>query len=149
LGDDHPLVAVSLAKLAALHHARHRDGEARASWESVLRIRRAAQDSPRELADALYGYGLFLADVGEFQAALEAVEEVLALHRSKGFDDPVASGRAEYVLGECLARVGRREEARPHLAEAARLLDASPGATPDERAHVRRSLLELDRPAER
>jgi serine/threonine-protein kinase len=149
LGDDHPLVAPTLAKLAALHHARHRDDEARKLWEDVLRIRRAAQAPARELADALCGYGVFLSDVGEQAQAARLVEEAIGLHRSQGLGDPVALGRAEFVLGGCLSRSGNLEAAREHLREAARLLDASPEATPDERARVHLRLEQLDRPAGR
>lgn len=147
LGDDHPLVAVTIAKLAVLNHARHRDDEARRLWEDALRIRRAAQEPLRELADALYGYGVFLADVGECDRAVPLLEEAIGLHRSKSPGDPVALARAEYVLGGCLSRLGILDAAREHLKEAARSLDASPGVTPEERLRVRRDLEKLDRPA--
>ncbi len=147
LGGDHPLLAVTLAKLATLHHARHHDDEARKLWEDVLRIRRAPDASPRDLADALHGYGVFLSEVGEHDAAATLLEEAIGLHRSQDLGDPVGLGRAEFALGGCLARLGKKEAARGHLNEAARLLDASPGATADERSRVRRRLEELDLPA--
>jgi len=147
LGDDHPLVAVTLAKLAVLDHARHREDEARRAWEDVLRIRRAAQAPPRDLAEALYGYGVFLSDVGECDQATPLVEQAIGLHHSQDLEDPTGLGRAEHVLGNCLSRIGELELARGHLQEAARLLDASPAATPAERSRVHQSLEELDRPA--
>jgi tetratricopeptide (TPR) repeat protein len=149
LGDDHPSVAATLAKLATLHHARRDDDEARRIWDETLRIRRAVQASPRELAEALCGYGVFLSDIGEPQSAARLVEEAIGLHRSQDLGDAPGLGRAQYLLGVCLSRLGRREEAREHLIEAARLFDFSPGATPDERSRVRKSLEALDQEAGR
>ncbi len=144
LGGEHPLVAVTLAKLAALQHARHRDDEAHASWESVLRIRRAAQVPARELFETLLGYGVFLSDTNDWDQALPLIDEAVSLHRSQALDDLVALGRAEYALGLCCLRTGKSAAAREHLNEAARLLDAGSGVTADERARVRRRLAELD-----
>jgi serine/threonine-protein kinase len=145
LGPDHSLVAVTLAKLAVLQHAQRREEEARASWEQVLRIRRAAPDAPRELADGLYGYAVFLSDLGECEEAGVAVEEALGLQRSHGADDTLALGRMEHVFGLCLQRLRLVDAAREHLTEAARLIGASAGAVPGEVERVQRRLDELDR----
>ena len=144
LGHDHPLVAVTLSRLAVLHRRRHHDDLARPLWEEVLRIRRAAQSPPRELAEALYGYGLCLADLGAHAAAMPPLEEVIGLHRKQDLGDPAGLGRAEFVLGRCLSRLDRNEAARDHLRAAARALDASPAATADERARVHQVLVEAD-----
>lgn len=149
LGNDHPLVAVTLAKLAVLHHARRNDAEARELWEEVLRIRRATPEPVRELADALYGYGVFLSDIGECNRAAPLVEEAIGLHRSRNLGDPLALGRAETVLGSCLVQMGQQETAREHLGEAVRLLDADPGASPEERSRAHRRLESLGQHAER
>jgi eukaryotic-like serine/threonine-protein kinase len=143
LGNEHPLVAVTLAKLAVLHHARHHDDDARRLWIEVVRIRRAAEGMPRELADALYSYGVFLADIGESAAAIENLVESVSIQRGQDGADPLALGRAELALGSCLSRTEERAAARAHLTEAARLLDASNQATPDERSRVHRLLEKL------
>ncbi|MBK7876611.1 MAG: serine/threonine protein kinase [Planctomycetes bacterium] len=147
LGADHPVVAVTLATLAAWSHARGRDDEARALWEDVLRIRRAPDGNPRELAEALYGFGVFHSDVGEAARAEELVREAIALHAAHDLRDPLALARAESVLGGALARLGRKEEAREHLEAAARLFEGQPSAGEGELARVRRFLERLDRPA--
>jgi len=147
LGGDHPLVAETLAKLAVSSHARRDDAAAREYWQEAVRVRRAAPSSGRELADALYGYGVFLSDVDECEPAVPLLEEAIGLHRSEEAADPLALGRAQLVLGRCLWRAGRLEAAREHLLEAARLLDASPGATADERSKARGFVVETERPA--
>jgi tetratricopeptide (TPR) repeat protein len=145
LGDEHPALAATLGKLAQLQHARKHDEEARKLWEQSLRIRRAAQASPRELAEALYACGVFHADVGEHEQAVALFREAVELHHAQDLGDPLGLGRVESVLGTSLARLGRRDEARLHLDEAARLFDAHPGASEEERARVRKSLEAIDR----
>ncbi len=143
LGADHPLLAGTLTNLALLNHARHRDDEAGEAWEQVLRIRRAERANPRELAEALFGYGVFRCELGEFSTAITLIEESIELQRSSAQIDSLALGRAEFQLGVCLLRSGARDQARRHWNEAARLLDESPQATAPERANVRQRLEEL------
>jgi hypothetical protein len=88
---------------------------------------------------------VFLADVGEFEPAVELLQEAGELFRAQEPSDAAPLGRVEYVLGRCLWRRGEPEPAREHLLEAARLLDASPSATNDERARVQRDLQALER----
>jgi Flp pilus assembly protein TadD len=147
LGDDHPLVAVTLAKLAQLHHSRHRDAEACRLWEEVLRIRRSPQGSPRDLAEALCSYGVLLTEIGERERAERLIDDAIELHRSHELNDPAGLGRAEFALGSCLSHGGNDAQARQHMKEAARLLDATPAATADERARVHKRLEELERRA--
>ncbi len=139
-GADHPVVAVTLAKLAVLHHACKREDEARGAWLEALRIRRAADSQPLELATALYGFGVFLTDVGEHEQGARLVEESIELHRTQNLGDPLALGRAEYALGLCLKRLGQGDAARDHFLEAVRLIDGNPRAMPGEVARVRSHL---------
>ncbi|MCC6406471.1 MAG: tetratricopeptide repeat protein [Planctomycetes bacterium] len=149
LGPEHPEVSRTLSKLALLYHAEKRDDRARECWEEVLRIRRGPDIPPALLAEGLHGYGVFLSDVGECERAIPSFEEALALLRAQASGDPLAPARAEYVLGLCLARVGRPDAAREHLTEAARLYDATPGAPAAERERVQRNLDELAAPVDR
>lgn len=149
LGADHPLVAVTRAKLAVLHHSLHEDDRAREHWLEILRIRRANPESSRDLAEALYGYGVFLRDVGECKDAVLALDEALALQRAQADSDQVAQARCEYVLGLCAERDGRRDAAREHVRAALALFDAAASAPPGERERMQRRLDALDRPAPR
>ena len=145
LGSEHPQVAVTLAQLAVLEHARHRDDEARRHWEEVIRIRRAPDASARDLFEALYGFGVFLTDIGEHERSVQFVEEAIDVFRSQDQGDVAALSRAKYVLGSALARLGRRDAAVEHLKDAGRLFDTSPTTTKAESARVRRRLAELAR----
>ncbi|MBI5434074.1 MAG: serine/threonine protein kinase [Planctomycetes bacterium] len=149
LGPEHPEVALTLSKLAALYRAEKRDDQARACWEEVLRIRRGPGIPPSMLADGLHGFGVFLSEVGECERAIPLFEEALALHRAQPSGDPLAPARAEYALGLCLARLERVDASREHLTEAARLYDSTPGAPAAERAGVQRKLDELAAPVDR
>ncbi len=144
---NHPLIAATLINLAVLHHARHADDEAGRCWEEAIRIRRVASAPPRELAEALYGYGVLLSDIGRCEHATPLLEEAISLHRDHALDDAAALGRAERVLGSCLAQAGAIDAARMHLTEAVRLLESSPKAAPAERARTRERLEALDRTA--
>ena len=143
LGPEHPHVARTLARLAAVEHARHRDAEARTLWAGAVRIRRATPTVPRDLAEVLYGCGVFLFDVGDDEPAARLLRGALDLHRTQALADDVGLGRAELVLGRCLLRLGQVEPARAHLTAAARRLDASPAATPEDRTAAHRALAEL------
>ncbi|MEZ5963179.1 MAG: serine/threonine-protein kinase [Planctomycetota bacterium] len=145
LGEQHPLVAITLSKLAVLHHARHDDARARQDWADVLRLRRAPGTPARDLAEALYGYGVFLYDLRDLDAAVACLDEVVALHRDASIEDPLALARTESVLGRCYQ--GRREvaQAREHLNAAIRLFDALTKPPEAERARVRQALAELER----
>lgn len=149
LGADHPLLGVTHGKLAVLHHARKHDDRAREHWLEAVRIRRAAPEQARDLAEALYGYGVFLRDVGACDEAAPLLEEALALQRAQPTSDAVAQARCEYVLGLCAERDGRRDAAREHLRAALALFDATAAAPADERARMQRRLEALDRPAAR
>lgn len=112
-GADHPAVAATLVQLAVLHHAEGRDDRARECWTVALRNRRANSAPRREIAETVYGFGVFLSDVGECEAALPLFDEALALQRGGStpedgpLRDAVALGRVEYALGLCLDRLGR------------------------------------------
>lgn len=149
-GADHPLVASTLVQLAVLHHAQRRDDRARECWTEALRIRRAISAPRRELAETLYGFGVFLSDVEECDRALPLFEEALGLHRGgaapgeEPLGDAVACGRVEYALGLCLERLERLDEARTHLERAAELF-ADPAASAEERERVATRLAGLVR----
>ncbi|MCY2959065.1 MAG: serine/threonine-protein kinase [Planctomycetota bacterium] len=144
LGREHPQVAATLTQLAQLEHARHRDDAACGYWDEVVRMRRDPSGPPRGLFEALIGYSVFLTDLGEHERAVQCAEEAIALHRARDLGDAVALGRAEFILGNCLARLGQRDAAVEHLKEADRLLDANPATAREERARVQRALEELD-----
>jgi len=144
LGPDHPLVAVTLAKLANLNHARGRIPEARELWEEVLRIRRAPSASARDLHDALYAFGVFLSKTRAPLEAIPLLEEALLGMRSSGGGDCLSASRAEAALGGCLAATGRPDEAREHLRAAVRCLEQSPRALPEELSSARGRLQQLD-----
>lgn len=147
LSDTHPALAVTLTKLAILEHARRHDDDARGHWEHLLRIRRSPTTAPQDLAEALYGQGVFLLDLGEHAHAVPGLDEALALHRDHALDDPVGRGRIEATLGRCWTRLGKWGEARAHLREAARLFDSATSAGADERARIQDLLTELERRA--
>lgn len=144
LGPDHPHVAVTLAKLANLNHARGRIPEARELWEEVLRIRRSPSGPAHDLHDALYSFGVFLSKTQAHLEAIPLLEEALLGLRSSSRDDCLGAGRAEVALGGCLAATGRPNEARDHLREAIRCLEQSPRALPEELSRARDRLHELD-----
>jgi serine/threonine protein kinase len=146
LGAEHPATATTLARLAVLQHMRHRDDEARATWTEVVAIRRRA-GAPRDLAAALHGQSVFLFDCKEHDAAIPLLEEAVALHRAMDAPDQAALGRAEQVLGRCLARNGAFAAAREHLRAAVAALEGSPLVGADERTRAHEMLAEVERRA--
>lgn len=144
LGEHHPQVSETLARLAALNHRRGRDEEARAQWEEVLRLRREEASLPLALAEAQYGYAVFLCDLGELEPAGDLAREALEIFRAAELPDGASLGRALYVLGRCLLLGGDRAAAVEHFREAVRLLETSPSASAEERARVGRDLRSLE-----
>lgn len=144
LGPAHPMTVTTLAKLAALDHVLGRNDDARARWQAVIGARRTPGTPPRELADGLYGFGVYASDVGELGTALEALTEARDILAVLDPRDTLAAARAEYVLRLCLRRMGRGDESRATLTEALSLYAASSAAPPGEVEKVR-ALLALPR----
>ncbi|MEQ1633385.1 MAG: tetratricopeptide repeat protein, partial [Planctomycetota bacterium] len=147
LGNDHPVLAATFAKLANVAHARSLDEVARAHWQEAMRVRQASPTSPFDLAETLLGQSKFLLDVGDFDAAAESAAAALAAFRRSDRADAVSQGRAELVLGASFAQLGRLSVAREHLLEAARLLKDANSSTPAERARVQELLDDVARRA--
>ena len=143
LREDHPLIALSMSRLAALQHARQRDDLAREAWIEAVRIRRASNDAVRELADALSGYAAFLAEINACDEAKPLLEEALALHRDRAIDDPVTQARANYALGDCLDKSGDPAAAKARLEAAVEAIGRAPQASDAERAKIRERLEKL------
>ena len=146
LGPDHPALATTLARLAVLQHMRQHDEEARATWTEVIAIRRRAGAS-RELAVALHGQAVFLYDRKEHDAAIPLLEEAVVLHRAMEAPDQAELGRAELVLGRCLARNGAFAPAIERLRAGIAALDGSSVVGAEERAYARKVLEEVRRRA--
>lgn len=147
LGDDHPVVAVTLTKLASLEHRQGHDETSRPRWERALRILRAPPAPPRELAQALHGYGACRLDGGAYDEAAQVFAEAVALHQSQQLDNPTELGRVEFLWARCLVGMQQPAAAREHARTAARLLDGSPDATAAERTQVHELLEEAERRA--
>ena len=147
LGPDHPLVAVTLTRLANLDQSRGRTLEARELWQEVLAIRRSASSSLSALCETLYEYGVFLAKTQACAEAVPVLEESIAGLRSLKRSDSLTEGRAELALGSCLATTDRTVEALVHLHAAVRLLEESPRATTEELDNARARLQQVEDPS--
>ncbi len=144
LGDEHPVLADTLTKLAVVRHAQRDDARARELWSSAIAIRRASETAPQALAETLYGYGVFLLDTGDFEGAANWVGEAAATLRALDTPDPLALGRAEYVLGMCAARSDDRSTAKEHFEAALQLLRQRAESAKVELERVERELRTLD-----
>jgi len=144
LGGEHPILATTLVNMAVVVHALHRDEEARLLWERALKIRRSSTSGSRELGEALYGYGVFLYDLGSWSEAVPPLEEAIPAMRSRTPGQPLSLARAEMRLGVSLAKLGRSAEGREHLVEAVRLFEASPGMPKSELEGARERLEAID-----
>ena len=96
---------------------------------------------------ALHGQAVFLFDRKEHDAAIPLLEEAVVLHRAMEVPDQAELGRAELVLGRCLARNGAFAPAIERLRAGIEALDGSPVVGAEERAYARKVLEEVRRRA--
>jgi len=148
LGEMHPSVATTLARRAEILEALGRSAEARESWERVLAIRREPGSSPRYLAQALYGYGVFLWTVKARDEALPAFREAVEVMRSSGTSRGSPLALAELMLGEALLASGDTDSARAHLDGAITLIERDPAGQDDVLARIRASRKRCDSPSD-
>lgn len=80
---------------------------------------------------------------GSFELALPILEQALAIQERHGADDGVAMITIANNLAATKAELGQKEEARELYLRALRV----PGATQEQRAHVKYKLALLDKPA--
>jgi tetratricopeptide (TPR) repeat protein len=96
-----------------------RPDEALALFERAL-DERIALGKPREIGIARWAVARMLRAVGRTDEALAIQSELSRTNAEAGIDDPYVAEE----LGECLLALGRPDEARPHIAEAAEKLAA-------------------------
>lgn len=143
LHPDHPRLAVSLAKLAAVHQASGHADLARSAWQEAIRIRRVGSDAPRDLAEALVGCAAFLAEVGACSEAGPLVDEALATLVTRSIEDPATRARALFVRGDCLAKGGELAAAVAAISEAIEVSTEAPQLNEAERERFRERLKSL------
>ena len=109
-GDDHPRVRGTELWLAVVHE-RLGDAEgARRYYERVVAVR-DPEDSPSARAMHFIGLGRALTELGEFEAAREALTQAVALAESDPSTDANMIGAAAFALGVALLRASQPENA--------------------------------------
>jgi serine/threonine-protein kinase len=127
LGQDHPAVAEATRGLAEVLVAQGRIAEARPLAERALTLQRQRLRSGHPaIAGTLATLGV-IAEFGSPQAAEPVFREALAIRRAELAPDHPYTARVESLLGQCLARQHRSDEARPLLRHAAEVLTAQLG----------------------
>ncbi|MEX0788523.1 MAG: tetratricopeptide repeat protein, partial [Anaerolineales bacterium] len=110
----------------------HHDGgdfeSARGCFERAVPLRQEAGDA-RELRIARWCVARSLRSTGRVEEALRQQRDILESSQAQGLE-PDGYGSEE--IGECLRLLGRQAEARPHFAEAFRLLSLDSGLAKTE-----------------
>jgi serine/threonine protein kinase/tetratricopeptide (TPR) repeat protein len=137
LGEDHPDVGESLEALAALFSRKGDPVGAEPLFRQALAVRqRALGDEHPAVAASLLGLAEFLATTGRPTEAEALARKAVALARQPTVRLPERA-RAEGILGLCLLKLHRLEEAEPLLLAGYAPLDAQPRPS-----RVRRDALE-------
>jgi tetratricopeptide (TPR) repeat protein len=135
----HRDVAESLHNLANLARARGRTAEAADLYEEALDIRRRVDTRATAVPATLAQLGDVNVELGRTDVAERQLREALALRREVYPEGHWRIAYTEGLLGFCLAKAGRDEEAEPLLRAAARGVDA-PEAGESERRVTRTRL---------
>jgi tetratricopeptide (TPR) repeat protein len=112
-----------LNNLGWTYHDRGDFESARACFERAVPLREAAGDA-RELRIARWCVARSLRSLGRLEEALRQQRDLLDASQAEGLEP---DGFVSEEIGECLQLLGRQAEARPHFAEAFRLLSADSG----------------------
>jgi serine/threonine-protein kinase len=124
-GERHVFVAQSLGNLARVRSAQGRHDEALDLARRSLALNRALLPADHhELASPLRTIGAVLLARGEPEAALPHLRDALERVRRGQGPNSLFAARIELLLGECLAALGRRDEAEELLRRGERTLAA-------------------------
>ena len=118
------------------YHDRGDFESARACFESAVPLREAAGDA-RELRIARWCVARSLRSLGRVEEALRQQRDLVDASQAEGLGP---DGYVSEEIGECLQLLGRQAEARPHFAEAFRLLSSDSGlaaAEPERLSRLR------------
>jgi len=115
------------------YHDRRDYKEALDLFQKAQRLREErGQAGPLRIAK--WAVARALRSLGRTEEALRIQQDLKAEHKAAGTDD----GYVEEELGECLYSLGRAAEAKPHFAEAYRLLTADPWVAENELQRIER-----------
>jgi tetratricopeptide (TPR) repeat protein len=115
------------------YHTAGDNGQALAYLRQALDYR--LEDGPESaVLAARWGVARVLRDAGQVEEALAGQQALLAETEASGKPD----GYVHEELGECLLRLGREEEARPHFRQAYRLLSRDAWLVAEEPARLER-----------
>ena len=117
-----------LNNLGWTHHDRGDFESARGCFEKAVPLREAAGDA-RELRIARWCAARSLRSLGRVEEALRQQRDLLEISLAEGLEP---DGYVSEEIGECLQILGRHAEARPHFAEAYRLLSSDSGLAKTE-----------------
>ncbi|HEY3246049.1 MAG TPA: serine/threonine-protein kinase [Phycisphaerae bacterium] len=139
LGEDHPALAQSLYRLAALGFAQGDAVRAEARCSEALALQRPRlRERHPEIADSLCLLGRIRLVAGSAAEAEHDLRDALAIRR-EAIPNHWRTAEAESVLGECLIKQGRFDEAEPLLLRSYPIIRERRGAaSPDTRAAVQR-----------
>ncbi len=144
LGAEHPHVAISLDQLGTVLHRRGEYAAARALLEEALDMRRRLLGVEHvEFAGSLRNLALLHADGGDAAVAEPMARQAVAVMRRALAPEDWRTRGAESVLGVCLTRLGRYDEAEPLLEGSYQALLAQRGEDARETREARERLIEL------
>jgi tetratricopeptide (TPR) repeat protein len=115
LGEDHPSVAVSLYNLARLRYSEGNSAEAEALVTQALAVQRQRlRPEHPDISDSLCLLGRIRIVAGTAAEAERDLRQALTIRREAA-PNHWRTAEAESVLGECLVKQGRFDEAEPLL----------------------------------
>ncbi len=144
LGTEHPHVAISLDQLGAVLHLRGEFNIAQAMLEESLEMRRRLLgEEHAEFASSLRNLALLHADRGDAARAEPMARRSMEILRLALSPEDWRTYRAQSVLGACLTRLGRYDEAEGLLRESYEALLSQRGEDARETRETRERLIEL------
>ena len=118
-------------------------GEAEPLMREALAVARKAHDNRGTyVAVPCWGLGKLLSDKGEFAEAETLLREAVEI-RTTASQRNVHTGRTRLFLGECLARMGRYEQAEQELRQSYDVIVAAVGTDHSFEPEARRKLVAL------
>ena len=116
-GPQHPSLAQNLGQLARVRgHLGDYEGAAE-RFRELIALLRATDAGDEDLSVALHNYGALLSRQTDYERALVAFQESLALSMKVGGADYTGTLSAQSRVGGALSRVGRHDEALALLRE--------------------------------